>query len=142
MAWNGNQSVTAERKASLRHLEAEYPLAEQSNAPGSAPSSVTDYLEPAFFLGMGHAFIYIIISAARTDGSVVGQEDTGQPYAGTNIEQSPMTIFDLMKATVVCGAIAFLIYSYPILGQIVLIGFLSLLWLLYAHKTIAHLRRK
>ena len=49
-----------------------------------------------------------------------------------------MTIFDLIKATVVCGAIAFLIYSYPILGQIVLIGFLSLLWLLYAHKTIAH----
>ena len=53
-----------------------------------------------------------------------------------------MTIFDLIKATVVCGAIAFLIYSYPILGQIVLIGFLSLLWLLYAHKTIANLRRR
>jgi len=47
-----------------------------------------------------------------------------------------------MKATIACGAIAFLIYSYPILGQIVLIGFLSLLWLLYAHKTIAHMRRK
>ena len=45
-----------------------------------------------------------------------------------------MTIFDLIKATIVCGAIAFLIYSYPILGQIVLIGFLSLLWLLYAHR--------
>jgi hypothetical protein len=29
-----------------------------------------------------------------------------------------------------------------LLGQIVLIGFLSLLWLLYAHKTIAHLRRR
>jgi uncharacterized membrane protein YesL len=53
-----------------------------------------------------------------------------------------MTFFDLIKATVVCGAIAFLIYSYPVLGQIVLIGLLSLLWLVYAHKTIACLRRR
>ena len=53
-----------------------------------------------------------------------------------------MTILDLIKATIVCGLIAFLIYSYPVLGQIVLIGFLSVLWLLYARQTIAHLRRK
>ncbi|HNR71657.1 MAG TPA: hypothetical protein PLV05_06340 [Verrucomicrobiota bacterium] len=53
-----------------------------------------------------------------------------------------MSILDLIKATVVCGAIAFLIYSYPVVGQIVLIGFLSLLWLLYAHRTIVHLRRR
>jgi hypothetical protein len=53
-----------------------------------------------------------------------------------------MTIFDLIKATLVCGAIAFLIYSYPILGQIVLIGFLSVLWLVYAHNTIVRLRRR
>jgi uncharacterized membrane protein YesL len=53
-----------------------------------------------------------------------------------------MSIFDLIKATVVCGAVAFLIYSYPVLGQIVLIGFVSLLWLSYAHKTIAGLRRR
>jgi hypothetical protein len=52
-----------------------------------------------------------------------------------------MTIPDLIKATVVCGLIAFFIYSYPVLGQIVLIAFLSLLWLLYARETIAHLRR-
>lgn len=37
---------------------------------------------------------------------------------------------------------AYLIYSYPVLGQIVLIGLLSVLWLLYAHKTIASLRRR
>jgi hypothetical protein len=79
---------------------------------------------------------------ARLDGSVDGKAGTRPPDAGTDLEQSRMTIFDLLKATVVCGAIAFLIYSYPILGQIVLIGFLSLLWLLYAHKTIAHLRRR
>ena len=53
-----------------------------------------------------------------------------------------MTILDFIKATVVCGAIAFLIYSYPVLGQIVLIGFLSLMWLLYAHKMITRLRRR
>ena len=53
-----------------------------------------------------------------------------------------MSIVDLIKATVVCGAIAFVIYSFPVVGQVVLIGFLSLLWLLYAHKTIAHLRRR
>jgi len=53
-----------------------------------------------------------------------------------------MSIVDLFKATVVCGALAFLIYRYHVLGQIVLIGFLSLLWLAYAHKTIANLRRR
>jgi len=53
-----------------------------------------------------------------------------------------MTILDLIKATVICGAFAFLIYSFPVLGQIVLIGCLSLLWLSYARKTIASLWRK
>ena len=72
----------------------------------------------------------------------MGRAGATPPYAGTELKQSRMTILDLIKATVVCGAIAFLIYSYPILGQIVLIGFLSLLWLLYAHKTITHLRRR
>jgi hypothetical protein len=58
------------------------------------------------------------------------------------LAQSLMTIVDLIKATVACGAIAFLIYRFPTLGQVVLIAFLSLLWLLYAHQTIANLRRK
>jgi len=53
-----------------------------------------------------------------------------------------MSIVDLIKATVVCGLIAFLIYSYPVLSEIVCIGFLSLLWLGYAHRTIAGLRRR
>ncbi len=53
-----------------------------------------------------------------------------------------MTILDLTKATVICGAFAFLIYTYPVLGQVVLIAFLSLLWLAYAHKTIARLLRR
>ena len=53
-----------------------------------------------------------------------------------------MTILDLMKATLICGAFAYLIYSFPLLGQIVLIGFLGLLWLSYARKTIASLLRR
>jgi hypothetical protein len=53
-----------------------------------------------------------------------------------------MTILDLMKATLMCGAFAYLIYSFPLLGQIVLIGLLSLLWLSYARKTIASLLRR
>ena len=53
-----------------------------------------------------------------------------------------MTILDLIKATVACGGVAFLIFSFPVLGQILLIGFLSLLWLAYAHKAIAQLRRR
>jgi hypothetical protein len=78
----------------------------------------------------------------RPNGSIFGEAGRRPPEAGTEHESSLMTIFDLIKATVVCGAIAFLIYSYPIVGQIVLIGFLSMLWLLYAHKTIANLRRR
>jgi hypothetical protein len=53
-----------------------------------------------------------------------------------------MTILDLAKATVVCGAIAFLIYSVPVLGQILVIGLVGVLWLGYAHKTIAGLLRR
>jgi len=53
-----------------------------------------------------------------------------------------MTILDLIKATVTCGAFAYLIYSFPVVGQIVLIGFLGLLWLGYARKAIASLRRR
>jgi hypothetical protein len=53
-----------------------------------------------------------------------------------------MSIVDLIKATVTCGGFAFLIYSFPTLGQVVLIAFLSLLWLAYARKTIAHLWKR
>ena len=86
--------------------------------------------------------LYYNCRGARLNGSVIGEAGTKPPQAGTELERSRMTIFDLIKAAVVCGAIAFFIYSYPILGQIVLIGFLSLLWLVYAHKTIARLRRR
>lgn len=53
-----------------------------------------------------------------------------------------MTILDLAKATVVCGGVAFLIYNFPVLSQIMVLGILSLLWLLYARETVARLRRR
>ncbi|HWX19547.1 MAG TPA: hypothetical protein VN578_06535 [Candidatus Binatia bacterium] len=53
-----------------------------------------------------------------------------------------MTILDLGKATVVCGGGSFLIYNFPLLGQIVMIGVLGVLWLLYAREAILNLRRR
>jgi len=53
-----------------------------------------------------------------------------------------MTILDLSKATVICGLLAFVIYSFPVVGQVLIIGLLSLLWLAYARKTIAGFLRR
>ena len=52
-----------------------------------------------------------------------------------------MNWLDLVKATLICGGLAFLIYSFPVVSQIVIIGLLTVLWLGYAHKTLARLRR-
>jgi len=48
---------------------------------------------------------------------------------------------DLIKATIVCGGVAFLFYSFAVLGQAMAIAILSVLWLSYARKTILSLRR-
>jgi len=53
-----------------------------------------------------------------------------------------MTILDLVKATLVFGGTAFLIYSFPLLGQILVIGILGLLWLVYALQTVRTIRRR
>ena len=53
-----------------------------------------------------------------------------------------MSLLDLLKATVVCGGVAFLYFSYPVLGQITAITLLSLLWLSYARKTLKGLRTR
>jgi hypothetical protein len=53
-----------------------------------------------------------------------------------------MTLLDLVKATVVCGGAGFLSYSFPVLSQVLVIGVLSLLWLLYAQQAWAHMRRR
>ncbi len=53
-----------------------------------------------------------------------------------------MNLLDLLKATVVCGLLAFLVYDNPVLGQVVIIAVLSLLWLGYAHRTLTNFRRR
>jgi hypothetical protein len=53
-----------------------------------------------------------------------------------------MSMLDLAKATLVCGGVAFVVYSYPVVVQIAGIGLLSLLWLAYAYKTIKTIRRR
>jgi hypothetical protein len=53
-----------------------------------------------------------------------------------------MNVLDLIKATLACGISAFLIYSFPVIGQILIITLLTLLWLSYAHRTVATLRRR
>ena len=51
-----------------------------------------------------------------------------------------MSLLDLIKATVVCGTIAFLFFSFPVLGQIMAIAVMSIVWLSYARKTVVGIR--
>jgi len=53
-----------------------------------------------------------------------------------------MDLLDFIKATVVCGSVAFLCYTFPVLGQVVIIGVLSLIWLGYARKFVLWLRQR
>ena len=53
-----------------------------------------------------------------------------------------MNALDLVKATVVCGASAFLVYSFPVIGQVVIIAGLSVVWLSYAFKTVKERGRR
>ncbi len=53
-----------------------------------------------------------------------------------------MSFIDLTKATVICGGIAFLIYTFPVVAQVLIISLLSLLWLSYAHKTVVRWLRR
>jgi hypothetical protein len=53
-----------------------------------------------------------------------------------------MTAFDLAKATLICGGIAYFAYSIPALSQALIIAMLSLLWLSYLHSTFSWLRER
>jgi uncharacterized membrane protein YesL len=53
-----------------------------------------------------------------------------------------MNLLDLAKATIICGGVAFVVYSFPVVVKFVIIGLLSLLWLAYAYKTLETLRRR
>ncbi len=52
-----------------------------------------------------------------------------------------MGFLDLIKATVGCGGCAFVVYTYPAVGQGLIIALLTLLWLLYARQTWRRCRR-
>jgi len=51
-----------------------------------------------------------------------------------------MNVLDLLKATIGCGLTAYLIYSFPVIGQVLIITILSLLWLSYAHRALIRRR--
>ena len=53
-----------------------------------------------------------------------------------------MSVMNLINATIACGGVSFLVYSFPVLSQAVIIGVLTLLWLSYATKMIGTLRRR
>jgi hypothetical protein len=53
-----------------------------------------------------------------------------------------MKMSDLIKATITCGLVAYLVYSFPVVGQVLIIAFLSLLWLSYLHRTVLRLRSR
>jgi uncharacterized membrane protein YesL len=68
--------------------------------------------------------------------------ETGEEIGMTNAVKGHMNLWDLIKATIVCGLLAFVSYSYPVFGQVVMISLLSLVWLGYAHKTVVRLRQR
>jgi hypothetical protein len=69
-------------------------------------------------------------------------KDAKRTFAHSQAQCCVMNLLDLIKATIACGVSAFLIYSFPVVSQVVIIGLLTLLWLGYAHKTVATLRRR
>jgi len=59
-----------------------------------------------------------------------------------NQELGRMRMSDLIKATLVCGGIAFMVYSYPVISQVAIIGLLCLLWISCAHQTIRRVAQR
>ena len=53
-----------------------------------------------------------------------------------------MSLLDLAKATVVCGGVSFLVYSFPVISQSVIIGLLTVVWISYAQKLIRNFVRR
>jgi len=47
-----------------------------------------------------------------------------------------MSTPDFIKATVVCGGVAYLLYRFPVISQILLIGSVALIWATYLYKTL------
>ena len=78
--------------------------------------------------------------AAWVAGS--GEKEAAPCAQNRKSRKNHMSVFDLIKATVICGLTAFLVYNFPVIGQIAIIGLLSLLWLSCAHQVVQSVRRK
>jgi hypothetical protein len=52
-----------------------------------------------------------------------------------------MNLFFLTKATIVCAGSAFIIYSFPVVSQAVIIAVLTVLWVSCAHQALRKRRR-
>ncbi len=50
-----------------------------------------------------------------------------------------MNALDLTKATLVCGSVAYLVYSFPVISQSFIIGLLTVMWLSYAYRLMKNL---
>jgi hypothetical protein len=53
-----------------------------------------------------------------------------------------MNAFSLLAATIVCGGMAFLVYSVPVVSQVAVIGMLGFVWFFYARKLLMALAGK
>ncbi|HEY5912298.1 MAG TPA: hypothetical protein VJA21_16975 [Verrucomicrobiae bacterium] len=51
-----------------------------------------------------------------------------------------MNVVDLLKATLACGLSAYVVYSIPVIGTVLIITLLSLLWLGYAYRVLMRRR--
>jgi hypothetical protein len=74
---------------------------------------------------------------------VSGSKCASQQGRGPQVQTgsaSVMNVTDLVKATVGCGLTAFLIYSFPVISQVLIILLLTLLWLSYAHRALVRRR--
>jgi len=47
-----------------------------------------------------------------------------------------MRPFDFIKATVVCAAVAYVAFCYPLVSQILIIGAVAVIWLSYLYRTV------
>ena len=47
-----------------------------------------------------------------------------------------MRPFDLLKATIVCAAVAFVFYSEPVVSQVLAIAVVALVWSSYLYRTL------
>jgi hypothetical protein len=74
-------------------------------------------------------------------GSWVAVRESVCAWQHPAARSSIMTMWDFIKATTVCGLLAFLMYSYPVLSQALIITVLCLLWAGYAHRTFSGFRR-